>query len=217
MEPEIIGGYTVHPAASLFSCLPSPDELQDLADDIKEHGLIHPIIIDEQKQIVDGRNRAAACELAGIKPTFKELNGRDPRAYIVSANLARRNLTKGQQAMVLAMIYPEPERGRGKKDEGKKVQESCGFSRERVRQARSILRHSPGLAEDVMKGTISLDEALAEMNGFPRAGAKRDATPLPALLRLPPCPGWWNSIRRDYRTRCTFFCGPIWLTARWWR
>jgi hypothetical protein len=28
-------------------------------------------------------------------------------------NLARRNRTKGQQAMTLAMIYPEPQRGRG--------------------------------------------------------------------------------------------------------
>jgi hypothetical protein len=40
-----------------------------------------------------------------VEPRFEPLNGRDPVAYIVSANLARRNLTKGQQAMALAMIY----------------------------------------------------------------------------------------------------------------
>jgi hypothetical protein len=45
--------------------------------------------------IVDGRNRLAACKIADVKPTFEKLNGQDPLAYIVSANLARRNLTKG--------------------------------------------------------------------------------------------------------------------------
>jgi len=35
------------------------------------------------------------------------LTGRDPLAFIVSAYLARRNLTKGQQAMAYAMVYPD--------------------------------------------------------------------------------------------------------------
>src|SRR4051812_9181962 len=32
-------------------------------------------------------------------------------AFIASANIARRRLTKGQKAMAWAMIYPEPKRG----------------------------------------------------------------------------------------------------------
>jgi hypothetical protein len=42
-----------------------------------------------------------------VEPRFEKLNGHDALAYIVSANLARRNLTNGQQAMALAMIYPK--------------------------------------------------------------------------------------------------------------
>ena len=38
-----------------------------------------------------------------------------------------RNLTKGQQAMALAMIYPESERGRGKKDDARKAAASAAF------------------------------------------------------------------------------------------
>jgi hypothetical protein len=65
---------------------------------------------------IDGRNRLAACKIAGVEPRFEKLNGADPAAYIVSSNLKRRNLKKGQQAMALAMIYPTPEKGgRGKK------------------------------------------------------------------------------------------------------
>jgi hypothetical protein len=103
----------------------------------------------------------AACKIAKVEPRFEQLNWRDALAYIVSANLARRNLTKGQQAMALAMIYPEPERGCGKKDEARQAAVSAGFSGRRLAEARSVLRHSHVLADSVIKGSVSLDEALA--------------------------------------------------------
>jgi len=149
----------VHPAANLFPMMPD-DELQELARDIAANGLIHPIIIDDQKQLIDGRNRMAACKIANVEPRFEQLNGHDALAYIVSANLQRRNLTKGQQAMLLAMIYPEGQHGRGKNAEARKAVVSAGFSVERLKQARSVLRHSQALAEGVIKRMISLDEAL---------------------------------------------------------
>jgi ParB-like chromosome segregation protein Spo0J len=147
----------VHPLAAVFPMM-TDDELADLADDIKEHGLIHPIVLDADGTLVDGRNRLRACEIAGIEPTFETLNGHDAAAFIVSANLERRNLTKGQQAMALAMIYPQPDkRGRGNKG---KAEETSGFSQKRLAQARSILRHSQALADDVMTKRRSLDAAL---------------------------------------------------------
>jgi hypothetical protein len=45
------------------------DELQDLTDDIRAHGLIAPIVLFEG-MILDGRNRAAACERAGVAPAL---------------------------------------------------------------------------------------------------------------------------------------------------
>ncbi len=63
--------------------------------------------------------------------------------------------------MVLARIYPEAEKGgRGKKSEAKKVQETCRFSHERLDSARAALRHSQALADSVIKGDVSLDEAM---------------------------------------------------------
>jgi hypothetical protein len=84
------------------------------------------------------------------------LNSQDPRAYIVSVNLQRRNLTKGQQAMALAMIYPEAERGRGKKDPARKSPDSGGITQQRLSDARTVLHYSEALAKDVIKGTTSL-------------------------------------------------------------
>jgi hypothetical protein len=55
-------------------------------------------------------------------------------------NPARRNLTKGQQAMALAMIYPESKRGSGNIDEARKHAETASFRR--VQEGRLVLRHS---------------------------------------------------------------------------
>jgi hypothetical protein len=66
--------------------------------------------------------------------------------------------------MALAMMYPEPEKGgRGKKGEVRNREETSQFSIRRVQQARSVLRHSPDFAESVVKGSLSLDDALQEV------------------------------------------------------
>jgi hypothetical protein len=59
-----------------------------------------------------------------------------------------RNLTKGQQAMALAMIYPEPDgRGRGNKGQTAKLLETSSFSRQRLDQARKVFHFSRPMAE----------------------------------------------------------------------
>jgi hypothetical protein len=72
-----------------------------------------------------------------------------------------RNLTKAQQAMRLALLYPEPEKGgRGKKGNPEQTSE---FSGKRLQQARSVLAFSRELALAVRDGSRKLDEALAEV------------------------------------------------------
>jgi hypothetical protein len=59
--------------------------------------------------------------------------------------------------MAHAILYPQAEKGgRGKK----KVPETGGFSRQRVSDARTVLKHSEKLALSVRDGDISLDDAL---------------------------------------------------------
>jgi hypothetical protein len=153
-----------HPFADMFPMMPE-EELAELAEDIKGHGLIHPIILDAEGQLIDGRNRLAACKLAKVEPRFEKLDGRDPVAYIFSANIGRRHLTKSMQAMLTARMFPESEKGgRGKKTEARNLAETAKFSYRRLNEARAVLRHSPDLADAVIKGTISLDQALEKMN-----------------------------------------------------
>jgi ParB-like chromosome segregation protein Spo0J len=150
----------VHPIADLFPMM-TDEELANLAADIKANGLISPIVVDKDGVIIDGRNRDRACEIAGIEPATVLFGGDDPRAYIIASNISRRHLTKGQQAMALAMIYPVPEKGgRGKK---KTMDEtSTLFSPKRLQLARTVLAHSPDLAQAVFAGSKLLDAAYAE-------------------------------------------------------
>jgi hypothetical protein len=62
-------------------------------------------------------------------------------------------VSKGQQAMAMAMMYPESRQG--KKDAA--LPNLVGkFTAERLRQARAVLRHSRSLAERVPKGSEPL-------------------------------------------------------------
>lgn len=165
----------VHPLATAFRMM-TDEELADLAADIKEHGLRVPIAVDKDGLLVDGRNRDAACARAGVEPRYQVLNGEDVAALVVSLNLQRRDLSKGQKAIGLAMIYPGPEKGgRGKKSDGTKLAESAGFSQRRLNDARTILRHSRALAEQVRDGTEFFDKALSNVEQVSQASASKEA------------------------------------------
>jgi hypothetical protein len=167
--------FEIHPVANIFPMM-DEEELQDLAADIQQNGLIHPIMLDQDGALViDGRNRLAACKLANVEPIFERLPaGHDPRAYIVSQNLIRRNLSKGQQAMALAMVCPEAKRG-GKREKGSSVFSEHDFSRARLSQARTVLHYSIALAQQVAKGITSLDDALEIARQYEESAKAQEA------------------------------------------
>lgn len=102
--------WPAHPAADMFPML-AADELGALADDIAEHGLREPLWLwrdpdDDTRYLLDGRNRAAACQRAGIEPQVRWYNGDDPIAFVMAANIRRRHLTPGQKAGLAAKLLP---------------------------------------------------------------------------------------------------------------
>lgn len=143
----------VHEAAELFPMLPE-DELQELAADIKANGLIHPIVLDDEGALIDGRNRLAACRIVGVEPTYTSLNGHDPASYILSANVARRNLNKGQQALAVARL-----RLVSKHLSQRQIADMSGLNAGRIGQAETIISHAPELTDAVMSGAVSFDDA----------------------------------------------------------
>lgn len=81
-------------------------ELAALADDIKKHGLREPLWRLPDGTLLDGRNRLAACNLAGVEPKWRTYEGADPIALVVSLNMARRHLTSSQRAMIAVHMEP---------------------------------------------------------------------------------------------------------------
>jgi hypothetical protein len=89
-----------------------PKELTELADDIGAQGLRDPITQTPDGFILDGRNRAKACAMAGIEPTFTIFPG-DPWLYSLSKNKHRRHMSSDQIALVAAMLATRGEGGDG--------------------------------------------------------------------------------------------------------
>jgi hypothetical protein len=119
----------IHPACKLFPPM-SPDELQALGEDIQKNGLTSSIALwradpAAQLQLIDGRNRLDAIELVIGRPVLVSELGveietdsirwyggpiiiieppADPYAYVVSANIHRRQLTPKQKDDLIAKL-----------------------------------------------------------------------------------------------------------------
>lgn len=133
----------------------SEDELHDLAESIKTEGQHEPIALDADGVLLDGRNRLAACEIAGIKPRYTTYTGNDPKGLILAHNLRRRHISKGQQAMIVAMARSFSEHSL--RDHAK----LHGISLTRLSNAATVLKQAPHLAEQVRIGALSLDAAYS--------------------------------------------------------
>jgi hypothetical protein len=166
---------TVHPLAELFPPL-SEDDLNALAEDIKENGLRHPIIVDnETGELIDGRMRLAACELAGVEPQFDFLNGADPVTLIWSANGRRRHLTKGQMAMIAASnFWSDSDRRDGTDTDIATAAKRAGVSPTRLKEAGTVVRYARHLVEQVISGAVVLDVAYQQARDNKRKKAQRE-------------------------------------------
>jgi hypothetical protein len=111
---EVVAGYTVHPAASIFPLIEG-DEFQELVDSIVSRGVQHPVVVrttPQGKELIDGRNRVRAVEAArarGETVTLPEVewveDGRNVAEWISDTNITRRQMTADQAVTVLAEIY----------------------------------------------------------------------------------------------------------------
>jgi ParB-like chromosome segregation protein Spo0J len=157
----------VHPVADLFPML-ADDELQELADDIRERGLLQPIVLDAEGRVLDGRNRLAACALAGIEPTFETYAGEDADGYALAVNINRRHLRPSQRYLLI-------EKARRRTKVRKLTIAHTAGEKLGLSEAAVVLDYAPDLAEMVLGNNMALQRA-AEL----ARDRKRDAAELKA-------------------------------------
>ncbi|MFC8717047.1 hypothetical protein [Kitasatospora sp. NPDC057198] len=145
----------VHPLIAEFPML-SEAELLGLAEDIKTNGQYEPILLDARGTLLDGRNRLAACELAGVEPRFTTYQGDDPAHLIWISNALRRQLNQGQRAMILAKARS------ASKSVARADAEGFGISPARLSLATTVVKHAPALVDPVISGAMGLDAAYEQ-------------------------------------------------------
>ena len=94
-----------HPAAECFPLM-NDVELEALAADIGTNGCRVPVSICDDL-LLDGRNRALACERAGVPVPWETLPAvglRDATLAVTSLNLQRRHMDESQRALAAAKL-----------------------------------------------------------------------------------------------------------------
>jgi len=164
-----------HPAANAFPLMDS-DQLEALASDIERNGQRIPIELDENNRIVDGRNRQAACLLAGVDPKYTTVRGlsfEDTKARVWSLNVERRQLTKGQRDAAAVQLESIADEAKAKAKERKAEGLSEGGKRRHSAsasvdaQAKPKSRASAEIAKRTGTSSASIERAQAVKKNAP--------------------------------------------------
>jgi cell pole-organizing protein PopZ len=195
-----------HPIADVW---PVMDEvkLAELAEDIKKNGQLVPIWLYEGK-ILDGRNRWAACKIAGVTPKTQEYTGDEPTAFAVALNDRRRHMNKGSLAAVAAELEPffaadakrrQAEQARRNQPQAKtqkvakmppiekakareEAAKSVGVGERYVQDAKKVKTEAPEVFERLKAGKITLQDAKREVKKKPTDDWREDERERRALV-----------------------------------
>lgn len=215
-----------HEYANIYRMLPDA-ELQKLAANIKEKGQLLPITSYED-QILDGRNRYMACEIAGVEPRIEEYTGNDPLGLVASLNDHRRHDTENERAMVGARMANLKAGGdRGNQTTGGKssmetlpsaitierAAELSGSSPANIKRAKPIVQSGIQELQDMVdSGEVSI-RAGSEVAKLPKeeqrkavsggvsgvkSAAKKSVTEKPKKQRKPAIPSK-EDIQKDHQ------------------
>jgi hypothetical protein len=151
-----------HSLANIFPMM-TDEEVNDLGDDMLEHGQRQPIWLFEG-MILDGRNRYNACLLKDIEPHTVEFRGADPVSFVTSANLHRRHLEAGQRAMIAAELATMKRGDNQHSPAGgtsqAKAAEVLNVGKRSVERAAEVIeRGTPELVDAVKHGDVKLAAA----------------------------------------------------------
>ena len=136
-----------------------PETLRELADSIKEQGIVQPLIVRERRgrlELIAGERRWRAAQLLGLTEVPVILREADDRAVLELAlieNLQRENLNPLEEAQGYAQLV---EQFQLKQEE---VATKVGKSRAVVANALRLLKLAPTIQASIREGRLSVGHA----------------------------------------------------------
>ena len=141
------------------------EELQNLADSIKEHGIVQPLTVRETEsgyyQIIAGERRWRAARLAGlweVPAVVMEADDRKTMELALIENLQRQDLNPVEEALGYQTLMEEY--GMTQEETAQRV----GKSRPTVANALRLINLSPEVLDMVRTGKLSAGHARAVLS-----------------------------------------------------
>ncbi len=157
VNPELLKPNPHQPRAKF-----DPEKLQELADSIKENGIIQPITIEDAKDgtfyIIAGERRTRASKMAGLTKVPVQLSSYSEQKKLEVAlieNIQRADLNPVEEAQA---YYKLMEMGGLKQDE---VAEKVGKNRATVANSIRLLKLPENIQNALVDGTITSGHARA--------------------------------------------------------
>ena len=83
-------------------------DMQALADSIREHGLLHPIVVDSDYNLIAGCRRLLACERIGLREieakVLEDISEKELRILELEENIRRKDLTELEKSKNLVEL-----------------------------------------------------------------------------------------------------------------
>lgn len=137
-----------------------PEELAELAQSIKENGLIQPIIVRESDiigyELIAGERRLRACQLAGIESIpaiIKEMSSDASMKQAIIENLQRQNLTPIEEARAYQQLMAKNQMTHDD------IAKSMGKSRPYISNMLRLLHLPKDILDGLEQGKLSVGHA----------------------------------------------------------
>jgi len=149
----------------------NPEKLVELADSIREHGVIEPLLVtkksDNRYELIAGERRWRASQLAGLKTipvVVKEATPRDMLELAVIENIQREDLNAFEEALAFEQLF------KTFKMTHEEISKRIGLSRPAIANKIRLL----SLPDEIKKGL--LEEKISEGHARALLGLKTKET-----------------------------------------
>ncbi len=139
----------------------SSERLRELADSIRQYGLLQPIVVAERDggyELIAGERRLRAAQLAGLSTVPAVIRSADPRtslAFALIENLQREDLNPIEEALAYRRLQAEFGLTQAE------IAEQVGKSRSTVANSMRLLQLPQEIQEALAQGRLSAGHARA--------------------------------------------------------